>query len=83
MWREFNDAHSRMLYQMLRETLTPVLANAAPDHMIHHIEIVRRDESFRRPEELALTIVLRPIGSVRTVDDYSDLGTGYKRLESE
>lgn len=66
-----------------KKRLPPVMANAAPNHMIHHIEMVRREESFRRPEELALTIVLRPLGSARVVDDGSDLQTGYERLEAK
>lgn len=80
-WQAYNDAHSRALYLALRDSIEPVLASAASGHVLHHIELVRREESFRRPEELSIHLVLRPIGSVKVVDDYSDLHTGFRRIK--
>lgn len=69
---EYNDVASRNMVELFRKALAPAMATAAPDWLMHHIEIVRNPRGFERgTDDVEIRLVLRPIGSVRAVPDQS------------
>lgn len=74
----YNDAHSRAVFMRFEAALKPLLAQVAPDWLLHHMEL-RRDIVDYTDERVEIRLVIKPIGSARVADD-SDLSTGPKRL---
>lgn len=75
-----NDAYSRALYLRFKNALEPLLAQVAPDWLMHHMELVRDQAEFGLDERVEIRIVIKPAGSARVVDDMADLATGLRRL---
>ena len=66
----YNDAASRAMVDMFRRALAPAMEVAAPDWLLHHVEIVRNPHGFQRDtDDVEIRLVIRPIGSVRAVPD--------------
>jgi len=67
---EYNDAASRAMVDMFRRALAPAMEVAAPDWLLHHVEIVRDPHGFEREtEEVEIRLVIRPIGFARVVPE--------------
>lgn len=81
-WQAHNDAHSRQVFMAFKEALSPLMANVAPDWLLHHIEMWRSTESDTMDERVEIRLVIKPIGQARFGDRDADLLTGYKRLRS-
>ena len=75
----YADAHARQMVLAFREALGPLMTQVAPDWLLHHIELQRETKDDLR-EQVVIRLVIRPVGSVRVVDDGADLNTGFKRL---
>lgn len=80
-WTPHNDAHSRAVFKAFEDRLRPLMAEVAPDWLLHHLKIARHTDPMTFQEEVEIRLVCRPIGSTRVVDDGFDLHTGHKRLE--
>ena len=79
-WKEYNDAHSRQVFLAFKEALSPLMANVAPDWLLHHIEMRRNTEYDTMHECVEIRLVIKPIGQARFSDNDADLFTGPKRL---
>jgi hypothetical protein len=80
MRTSYADAHARQMVLEFREALGPLMTRVAPDWLLHNIEL-RRETNYDLGEQVVIRLVIRPIGSVRVVDDGADLNTGFNRLE--
>lgn len=81
-WQAHNDAHSRQVLLAFKAALSPLMANVAPDWLLHHIEMRRSTESDTMDERVEIRLVIKPIGQARFADPDADLLTGHKRLRS-
>ena len=67
---EYNDTSSQAVVAMFRKALEPAMAVAAPDFLLHHIEIVRNPRGFERgTDDVEIRLVMRPIGTARVIPD--------------
>lgn len=74
----YNDAAARATLMRFEAALKPLMADVAPDWLLHHMEIVRD-----LPEEqVRIVLVCKPIGSARLADADADLRTGPRRLQA-
>ena len=78
-WEAHYDAYSRAVFKAFEDKLKPLMAQAAPDWLLHHMEI-RRNTRHDFEGEVEIRLVIRPIGSAKFRDTDADLLTGYKRI---
>ena len=77
---EYYDAHSRAVFKAFEDRLQPLMAEVAPDWILHHMEIQRATDHSDMSERVVIRLVCKPIGSARLADPDGDLATGPKRL---
>jgi hypothetical protein len=65
----YNDAASQAVFALFEKALRPAMATAAPDWLLHHIELVRRPNFDTGDERVEIRLVIKPIGLVRTAAD--------------
>lgn len=59
---------ARAVFKAFEDALKPLLAQVAPDWILHHMEL--RPETTRDlAEQVSIRIVLRPLGATRVVPD--------------
>ncbi len=72
-YTEYNDTHSRAVFMAFEERLKPLLAQVAPDWLLHHMELQRRVEHDTMDERVEIRLVIKPIGSARFASDRPEL----------
>ena len=73
----YNDAESCAVFRRFEQRLAPLLAEVAPDWLLHHMTLMRDTDHKDMTEQVVIRLVIKPIGSVRVVDD------GVRRLALE
>ena len=71
-YQEYADSHSRALFELFAQRLKPLLAEVAPDWLLHHIELRRRNDEAME-ERVEIRLVIKPIGSARFASDTPEL----------
>ena len=79
-WTAHNDAYSRAVFLRFRDALGPLMADVAPDWLLHHIEMMRDLDPRDMSERVMIRLVIKPIGEARVIHPDADLLTGPKRL---
>ena len=79
-WTAHNDAYSRAVFLRFKEALEPLMANVAPDWLLHHIEMMRDLDPRDMSDRVMIRLVIKPIGEARVIHPDADLLTGPKRL---
>jgi hypothetical protein len=72
-YTEYNDKHSKAVFKAFEERLKPLLADVAPDWLLHHMEIQRRVEHDTMDERVEIRLVIKPIGSAKFASDRPEL----------
>jgi hypothetical protein len=62
----YNDAQSQAVFALFKRALEPAMAAAAPDWLLHHIELIRKEDFNTGDEKVEIRLVIKPIGSVRS-----------------
>ncbi len=65
----YNDAASQAVFRAFEERLKPLLAEVAPDWLLHHMEIHRRGDVLMDDERVEIRLVITPIGSAKVVQN--------------
>lgn len=71
-WIPHNDAAARAIFQRFKDVLEPAMADIAPDWLLHHIKMERRQVLELGNEEVRIQLVLRPIGIARDAQPADD-----------
>jgi hypothetical protein len=79
-WRAHDDAHSRAVFRAFEERLRPLLADVAPDWLLHTMELRRGVHPGTMEPECTILLRIRPIGSARCVDPEEHLDATPRRL---
>lgn len=66
-WKEYNDAQSLALVGAFQDALGPLMANIAPDWLLHHIELARKTNFDTLDECVEIRLVIKPIGTAKLV----------------
>lgn len=66
-FKAYNDQYSRLVFERFRARLAPLLAEVAPDWVLHHMELQRKSEFGKNDESVVISLVIKPLGSVSEV----------------
>lgn len=77
---EYNDAASQAVLQAFKAALGPTMARIAPDWMLHHIEMRRRERDETMTQEVEIRLVIRPVGEANWGEDDLDRIDAQQRL---
>jgi hypothetical protein len=76
----YDDAHSRAVFKEFEDRLKPLLANVAPDWLLHHMELRRRRDFDAMDERVEILLVIKPIGSAKFAPDRPELQAPQLRI---
>lgn len=79
-YRAHNDEPSRMVFKVFEDHLKPLIAQVAPDWLLHHMVMHRTNNPLTMGEEVEIRLVIRPIGSANFVDDDQNQRERIKQL---
>lgn len=66
------DHQERMVFKRFEDALAPLLAETAPDWLLHHMELRRVPFDCEMQERVEIRLVLKGIGEVRERRDGPD-----------
>lgn len=78
-----NDEYSRSIFKAFEEQLKPLLAQVAPDWLLHHMELRRRTEEDTMEERVEIRLVMKPLGSAKFASDRPELRAPHLQLEAK
>lgn len=79
-FKAYNDAAARHMVIRFRERLAPLMAEVAPDWLLHHIEL-RRDYDRDHRDQVEIRLVIKPIGDARELRAPRELSAGPALLQ--
>jgi hypothetical protein len=82
-YTEHNDTHSRAVFKAFESRLKPLLADVAPDWLLHHMELQRRIEHDTMDERVEIRLVIKPVGSARFASDRPELRAPQRLLSAK
>ena len=78
----YNDAYSRAVFKEFEDRLKPLLAQVAPDWLLHHMELQRRRDFDTMDERVEIRLVIKPIGSAKFAPDRPELQAPHLLLDA-